>query len=374
MEEIDCVVVGAGVVGLAIARALAIAGREVIVLEAADQIGTETSSRNSEVIHAGIYYPKNALKAQLCVQGKKALYAYCDRKHIAYRRCGKLIVATHPAQVDTLVEIQATAAANGVGDLRLLTRGQVRALEPAVECVGALMSPSTGIIDSHAFMLALQADAEHAGALFVFSSPVLGGAIAARGIHLELGGTDPAHFCARTVINCAGLHAQGFATGIRGVPRSHIPPLFLAKGSYFSLATAERFEHLVYPVPEQAGLGIHLTIDLGGQVRFGPDVEWVTERDYRVDLQRVESFYPAIRKYWPGLRDEALHPAYSGIRPKISGPNAPASDFRIDGPHVHGVPGLVNLFGIESPGLTASLAIADRVAALLHSERSAVGS
>ena len=367
MEHINCVVIGAGVVGLAVARALAQAGREVIVLEAATSIGCGTSSRNSEVIHAGIYYPQDSLKARFCVAGRQALYGYCASHQIPHRRCGKLIVATQADQLATLRAIKEKAAANGVGDLQFYSREQVREIEPEVECVGALMSPSTGIIDSHAFMLALQGDAENAGAMVAFASPLLGGEAtpgASSGIVLEVGGSEPSRWRADTVINCAGLHAQAVAASLRGFPPSQVPPIFYAKGNYFSLSGGARFKHLIYPVPEAAGLGVHLTIDLGGQVRFGPDVEWISSISYPVDARRAEVFYAAVRKYWPGLPDAALHPDYAGIRPKMSGPDGAALDFRIDGPKTHGVPGLINLFGIESPGLTASLAIADYVAAM----------
>ena len=352
----NCVVIGAGVVGLAVARALA--GREVVVLEAAKSIGTGTSSRNSEVIHAGIYYPRDSLKARFCVEGKHALYDYCISHHIAHRRCGKLIVATQADQLDTLRAIKEKAAANCVDDLRFYTREQVREIEPDLKCVGALMSPSTGIIDSHAFMLALQGDAENAGAMIAFGSPLLSGEVGSGGIILEVGGSEPSCWRADTVINCAGLHAQEVATSLRGFARSQAPPIIYAKGNYFSLGGSARFKHLIYPVPQAAGLGVHLTIDLGGQVRFGPDVEWIPSIDYSVDARRAEFFYAEVRKYWPGLPDKALHPDYAGIRPKMSGPQGAALDFRIDGPKTHGVPGLINLFGIESPGLTASLAIA----------------
>ncbi len=364
MEHINCVVIGAGVVGLAVARALAQAGREVVVLEAANSIGCGTSSRNSEVIHAGIYYPKGSLKARFCVEGKHALYAYCASHQIPHRRCGKLIVATQVDQLATLRAIKEKAAANGVDDLRFYTREQVCEIEPDLECVGALMSPSTGIIDSHAFMLALQGDAENAGAMVAFGSPLLGGEVGSGGIILEVGGSEPSRWRADTVINCAGLHAQEVAASLRGFACNQVPPIFYAKGNYFSLSGGARFKHLIYPVPEAAGLGVHLTIDLGGQVRFGPDVEWISSINYSVDARRAEVFYAAVRKYWPGLPDDALHSDYAGIRPKMSGPQGAALDFRIDGPKTHGVPGLINLFGIESPGLTASLAIAAYVAGM----------
>jgi len=361
METIDAAVIGAGVVGLAVARALALGGRDVVVLEAADAIGTETSSRSSEVIHAGIYYPPGSAKARLCVAGKQALYRYCAERGVPHRNCGKLIVATAADQVPRLARLRAQAQANGVLDLRELTGAEAAALEPELRCVAALLSPSTGILDSHAYMLALQGDAEARGAVVVLRSPVAGGRVADGGIELDVGGAGPMRLCARAVVNSAGLHAQRLAAGIAGFPRGHVPPTYYAKGNYYSLAGRAPFAHLVYPMPNQAGLGVHLTIDLGGQARFGPDVEWIERIDYRVDPRRADGFYAAIREYWPGLRDGRLQPAYAGIRPKIVGPDAPAADFLIQGPAEHGVPGLVNLFGIESPGITASLAIADEV-------------
>ncbi len=363
MEQVDAVVIGAGVVGLAVARALALAGREVVVLESEAAIGTHTSSRNSEVIHAGIYYPPGSLKAKLCVEGKLALYRYLAERGLPHRNCGKLIVAAEPSQIPYLDKLRAQAQANGVNDLRMLTDKEAKSLEPALACVAALESPSTGIIDSHAYMLALQGDAENAGATVAFRSPLERGRVRDGGIELEIGDT---RLLARRVVNSAGLFAPRVAASIAGFPRSHVPPARLCKGNYFSLAGRSPFSRLIYPVPEKAGLGVHLTLDLAGQARFGPDVEWIDRIDYAVDPGRGERFYRAIRTYWPGLKDGALAPAYSGIRPKIQeDPNAPARDFMIEGPREHGVPGLVNLFGIESPGLTASLAIAERVRAML---------
>ena len=361
MEQVDCVVVGAGVVGLAVARALALAGREVLVLDAAEGIGTETSSRNSEVIHAGIYYPAGSLQARSCVKGRQMLYAYCDERALPYARCGKLIVATDAEEAGKLFAIQARAAANGVPDLRLLTRAEAVALEPALACTAALLSPSTGIIDSHAFMLSLQGDAENAGAVFVFHTPVLSGRVANSGIEIETGGAEPMRLSCRTLINSGGLHAPKLAGAIQGMPAQQVPGGWYAKGNYFSLTGKNPFGRLIYPVPVPGGLGTHLTIDLGGQARFGPDVEWVDSLDYEVNPQRGEGFYSAIRRYWPGLPDGALAPGYSGIRPKTVPPGAPAQDFCVSGPRDHGVPGLVHLFGIESPGLTASLALAELV-------------
>ncbi|WP_423193253.1 NAD(P)/FAD-dependent oxidoreductase [Cupriavidus sp. H18C2] len=366
MEQVDCVVIGAGVVGLAVARAMAQQGREVIILEAENAFGTITSARNSEVIHAGIYYPAGSLKAELCVRGKAMLYDYCASHHVTHQRCGKLIVATSEAQVATLAGIRAKAEANGVHDLRLLTRDEARALEPQLECHAALLSPSTGIIDSHGLMTALLGDAEQAGAMLAVQSPVLSGAVTPDGIRLDIGGAEgPTTLLARTVINSAGLTAPDLARRIDGIPPAHIPPQFYAKGCYFTLAGRAPFSRLIYPVPEAAGLGVHLTLDLGGQARFGPNVRWIDEIEYSVPPHDADSFYAEVRRYWPGLADGALQPGYAGIRPKISGPGETAADFRIDGPQTHGVPGLANLFGIESPGLTSSLAIAERVAGLL---------
>ncbi|AMR77555.1 NAD(P)/FAD-dependent oxidoreductase [Cupriavidus nantongensis] len=367
METVDCVVIGAGVVGLAVARALALQGREVIILEAENAFGTITSARNSEVIHAGIYYPAGSLKAQLCVRGKAMLYDYCASRHVAHQRCGKLIVATSAAQVATLESIRARAAANGVDDLRLIDRAEAQALEPQLQCEAALLSPSTGIVDSHGLMTALLGDAENVGAMLAVQSPVLGGAVTADGIRLEIGAEDGSTttLLARTVVNSAGLTAPELARRLDGMPEAHIPPQYYAKGCYFTLAGRAPFSRLIYPVPEAAGLGVHLTIDLGGQARFGPNVRWIDEIEYGVDAADADAFYDEVRRYWPGLADGALQPGYAGIRPKISGPHEAAADFRIDGPAVHGVPGLVHLFGIESPGLTSSLAIAERVCAVL---------
>ncbi|MDO9706824.1 NAD(P)/FAD-dependent oxidoreductase [Paracraurococcus lichenis] len=357
MDEYDCVVIGAGVVGLAVARSLALAGREVLVLDAAEGIGTETSSRNSEVIHAGIYYPAGSLMARACVAGKHMLYDYCRERGIPHANCGKLIVATDEAEAERLDGIRARAAANGVPDLRRLTRAEALDLEPALHCSAALLSPSTGIIDSHAYMLSLQGDAENAGAVFVFHAPVTGGRATEDGVVIEVGGEEPMALRCRTLVNAAGLHAPKLARAIQGMPSQLIPTAYYAKGNYFTLTGKNPFSRLIYPVPVPGGLGTHLTIDLGGQARFGPDVEWVQAIDYEVDPRRGDSFYAAIRRYWPGLQDGALAPGYSGIRPKIVPPGAPAQDFTVMGPREHGIPGLIHLFGIESPGLTASLAL-----------------
>ena len=361
IEKVDCVVIGAGVVGLAVAREMAMAGREVIVLEAADMIGSETSSRNSEVIHAGIYYPKDSLKALLCVEGKERLYQYCDEHGVTYKRITKLIVATLGDQVDTLKGIQAKAAANGVGDLEMIGGNEATAMEPELNCVSALLSPSTGLVDSHGVMLAYQGDAEDHGAMIAFLSPVQGGEVTEDGVILDVGGEMPIRLTCNTVINSAGLHAPTSLQKIAGFPQEHAPNAYYAKGNYYSLLGKSPFSRLIYPVPEPSGLGVHITIDLGGQARFGPDVEWIDEIEYSVDPARADKFYDAVRTYWPGLKDGALVPGYCGIRPKISGPGEEAADFVVQGPDVHGVPGMVNLLGIESPGLTASLAIADRV-------------
>ncbi|MGO4712303.1 NAD(P)/FAD-dependent oxidoreductase [Bradyrhizobium sp. 2TAF24] len=364
MDRIDCIVVGAGVVGLAIARRLAQAGREVVVVEAADDIGTGTSSRNSEVIHAGIYYAAGSLMARHCVAGKHALYAYCEDHGIPHRRCGKLIVATSAEDNAKLGAIRARAAGNGVDDLVLLDAAAARALEPALNCTAALLSPSTGIIDSHAYMLALRGDAEAAGAMIAFNAPLQRAVIAADGITAEVGGDAPMTLACRLLVNAAGLQAPALARAIDGLSREHIPTAYLAKGNYVSCNARAPFTHLIYPVPEPGGLGVHLTLDMAGQAKFGPDVEWVSTMDYEVDPARVARFYPAIRRYWPALPDGALAPGYAGIRPKIVPPDIAVQDFLIQGPRDHGVDGLINLFGIESPGLTASLAIADHVALL----------
>jgi L-2-hydroxyglutarate oxidase LhgO len=364
MDKVDCVVVGAGVIGLAVARRLARSGREVIVLEAAEGIGTETSSRNSEVIHAGIYYRAGSLMAQMCVAGKQALYRYCGEHGIPHRNCGKLIVATTPKETEKLQSIRAHAATNGVDDMQLLDGEAARALEPALNCDAALLSPSTGIIDSHAYMLALQGDAEEAGTAFAFHTPLKRARAAAGRIEIEAGGDAPMALECNLLVNAAGLGAPAVARGIEGMPIELIPSAYLAKGNYFSCSVRAPFSRLIYPVPEPGGLGVHLTLDMAGQARFGPDVEWVESIDYAVDPARAERFYPAIRRYWPTLPDGALMPSYSGIRPKIVPPAVATQDFLIQGPRDHGVAGLINLFGIESPGLTSSLAIADHVGGL----------
>lgn len=365
MDTIDAAVIGAGVVGLACARALARRGHETVILERHTAFGTETSARNSEVIHAGLYYPAGSLKARLCVTGKHALYEYCQSHGVSYRQCGKLVVATASEQEAKLVALQQQGEANGVDDLKFLSATEARAMEPALNCTAALLSPSTGIIDSHGLMLALLGDAEHAGALLALCSPVRGGHIERDGIVLETGGETATRFKARIVINAGGLVAQRIAASLSGFPPAHVPPSHFAKGNYYALGGRPPFSRLIYPLPEPGGLGVHLTLDLGGQARFGPDVEWIAEPEYSVDPARADTFYAEVRRYWPGLQDGALTPAFAGIRPKITAPDEPAADFLIQGPPQHGIPGLVNLFGIESPGLTSCLAIADHVAALV---------
>lgn len=360
--DIDCIVIGAGVVGLAVARVLALQGREVLVADAAEGIGTGTSSRNSEVIHAGIYYAAGSLKARLCVRGKHLLYEYCAQRGVPYKRLGKLIVATSDDEAAQLEGIAARALANGVDDMQHIDAAAARRLEPALRCTAALVSPSTGIVDSHALMLAYQGDAENAGAQCVFHTPMQSARVRpGGGFEVEFGGAEAMTLSCNVLINAAGLHAPSLARRIEGLPAGTVPREYLCKGSYFTLSGRAPFSRLIYPAPapNHAGLGVHLTLDMGGQAKFGPDTEWIETEDYTLDARRAEVFYDAVRRYWPALPDGALAPGYTGIRPKISGPNDPAADFAIDGPAVHGVAGLVNLYGIESPGLTASLAIAE---------------
>jgi L-2-hydroxyglutarate oxidase LhgO len=362
MDAVECLVIGAGVVGLAVARALARAGHEVVVVEAEDAIGTGVSSRNSEIIHAGIYYSTGLAKTQLCVEGKALLYVFCRDYGVPHRRCGKLIVAADERETTKLEALAAQAKANGVDDLLWLSGAEARALEPALRANRALLSPSTGIVDSHALMLALKGDAEAHGAMIALATPVVSGRAHGDGVFIETGGAEPMWFTATFVVNAAGLNAQAVARAVDGLSADKIPPLFLAKGNYFSLSVRSPFSRLVYPMPAPGGLGVHLTLDLAGQARFGPDVEWVETIDYDVDAGRAESFYAAIRTYWPDLPDGALQPGYAGIRPKIARPGGSSTDFLIQTERDHGVRGLVNLFGIESPGLTASLAIAEEIA------------
>ncbi len=363
--NVETVVIGAGVIGLACARALAQTGREVFLLEAEPTVGTGVSSRNSEVVHAGLYYPAGSRKARTCIAGRRRLYAYCDARGVPYQRTGKLIVATDPSQLAALDGIARHAAANGVDDLKRLDATAAMDLEPHLHCVGALHSPSTGIVDSHALMRALLADAEAAGATLALRAPVRGGDARSSGIVLDLGDETGTRLVAAEVVNAAGLAAPQVARAIRGPHERLVPNEYYAKGSYFALAAPSPFARLVYPVPEPGGLGVHLTLDLAGRARFGPDVEWADAPGYDVEPARAERFYASIRRYWPALPDGALAPDYAGVRPKIVGPGAAAADFRIDGPAEHGVDRLVHLFGIESPGLTACLALADEVLALL---------
>jgi L-2-hydroxyglutarate oxidase LhgO len=360
-DRLDCVVVGAGVIGLAVARSLALAGREVVVLEAESQIGMHTSSRNSEVIHAGLHYPEDSLKARLCVQGKEMLYDYCDEHQVRCDRIGKLIVASSEADPDRLSGIKRQAEKNDVTDLMLLSADEVGQMEPAVNCAGAVFSPSTGIIDSHEFMLALQADIDAQGGAVVLSSAVTNLRLAGPGFAFMSGGET---FVCDTLINSAGLWAQELVANLKRPGRA--PEMHLAKGHYFAYQGKSPFQHLVYPLPTGGGLGIHATNDLSGAVRFGPDVEWVDSINYDFDESRKPKFVAAIKGYFPGLDEDRLTPAYTGIRPKLSGQGAAFTDFLIEGEADHGVPGLVNLFGIDSPGLTASLAIAQYVRELIH--------
>ena len=371
MDQVDCVVIGAGVVGLAVARALALGGREVMVLEAAPAIGTGISSRNSEVIHAGIYYAAGSLKARLCVQGKGKLYDYCARHGIGHRRCGKLIVATDMEQVPQLQSIVDRAVRNGVNDLVMLTGAQARSMEPELACEAAVFSPSTGIVDSHALMLALQGDVENAGGIVVLNTPVAYAECTQDAINLIA--KDGTCLLAKTVVNAAGLQAPALAARFKGLAPRHVPRAYFAKGNYFTLASRAPFRHLIYPLPQAAGLGVHLTLDLGGQAKFGPDVQWVSSPDdLAVDATRGDAFYAEVRKYWPALQNGALTSGYAGIRPKIHGPDEAVADFLIQGPADHGVAGLINLFGIESPGLTSALAIGDYVATMVTNRQTGI--
>ncbi|OQY70553.1 MAG: FAD-dependent oxidoreductase [Rhodocyclaceae bacterium UTPRO2] len=339
---------------------------ETVILEANAAIGMETSSRNSEVIHAGLYYPAGSLKARLCIEGRRRLYAFCERHHVAHRRCGKLIVATAPAQEENLAALESQSLQNGVDDLRPLTAAQAKALEPRLSARAALLSPSTGIVDSHGLMLALLGDAEAHGAALALKSPLLRAEARGDGFLLEVGGGEPMRLACGILINSAGLHAAKVAAAIDGLAARHVPALRYARGNYFALTGRAPFSRLVYPLPEPGGLGVHLTLDLGGQARFGPDVEWVETIDYSVDPRRADAFYAEVRKYWPQLPDGALQPAYAGIRPKLAGPDEPAADFLVQSAAMHGVAGLVNLFGIESPGLTACLALAEHACGELN--------
>jgi L-2-hydroxyglutarate oxidase LhgO len=365
-ERIECAVIGAGVVGLAVARQLAMNGREVVILEAEETFGTHTSSRNSEVIHAGIYYPTGSLKARLCVEGRKALYRYCSEHDVSHQRIGKIIVACDESELAGLRKYKEQAEVNGVDDLRMLTAAELSEMEPEVRCVAGFLSPSTGIIDSHGLMLEYLGDAERHGASLALGSPVVSGRAAGEAIVLEVGGSEPMAIRCDIVVNSAGLNAQAVAHSIAGIPSHTIPQTRYAIGHYYTLSGAAPFRRLVYPVARQDWLGVHVTLDLGGRVKFGPDFSWIDRVDYRFDESREAAFYQAIRRYYPGLKKGSLQPGYTGIRPKIHGPGEPAPDFLIQGHAQHGLPGLVNLYGIESPGLTSSLAIAAHVTGLLE--------
>jgi L-2-hydroxyglutarate oxidase LhgO len=368
METIDTLVVGAGVIGLACADALARAGREVVVVESEALYGSGISSRNSEVIHSGIYYPPGSVKARVCARGKPLLYEFCERHGVAHRRCGKLVVAAHEGQLAELEKLRARGEANGVAGLRLIDRAEARGLEPLLECVAALLSESTGIVDSHGLMTALLGRAEQHGANLVLqtrfesATPLPGGGFDV-GLS-DVGGAT--RYRVQRLVVAAGLHSPSTAAGIDGFPSARLPPERYAKGNYYALVGRAPFSRLIYPVPEKDGLGVHLTLDLGGQARFGPDVEWIDRPDYAVNPARMAAFYGEIRKYWNGLADGQLRPDYAGVRPKIYASDEPAADFDIAGPEAHGLAGLVCLFGIESPGLTAALAIGEDVAAMLE--------
>ena len=365
VERVDTLVIGAGVIGLAVAREFAIRGRDVIVLEAADAVGTGTSSRNSEVIHAGLYYPTGSLKARLCVTGRELLYAYCEQRGVEHRCPGKILVATSTEECAVLEKYREQARINGAGELEPLTAAEVRALEPAVECVGGLYSPRTGIVDSHALMIALQGELERAGGQVVCLAPVTGGEVTRTGFLVNVGGEATTQLMAASVILAAGLDAQRVALKLQGVPPGSVPATYYAKGHYYSLSGRSPFKHLVYPIAGHGGLGVHVTLDLAGQARFGPDVEWIDAVDYDFDDRRRGAFETAIRRYFPTLDAARLAPAYTGVRPKVVPSGSPAADFIVHGPADHGVPGFVALYGIESPGLTASLALAEHVATLL---------
>lgn len=376
MEQVDCVVVGAGVVGLAVAREMALQGRETILLEREDSFGTISSARNSEVIHAGIYYPKDSLKAKLCVEGNRLLYEYCRSHQVSTRPCGKLIVATDTSQLDALQAILFKAQNNQVPDIKMISGTEAIAMEPQLRCEAALLSGSTGVVDSHGFMLSLLGGFEDAGGMVAYQSPLLKakpiGSHAEGGFELTIGGSDGMTIQTKLLINCAGLSAPALAQKIEGLPQDQIPKAYFAKGNYFSLSGKSPFSRLIYPIPEPGGLGVHLTLDMGGQAKFGPDVEWLDieeegQINYTVDPQRGEGFYAAVRQYWPSLKDGALQADYSGVRAKITPPNAPAGDFYFDGPQQHQLQGLFNLYGFESPGLTSSLATAQYLEAQIKS-------
>jgi L-2-hydroxyglutarate oxidase LhgO len=367
MEQVDCVVIGAGVIGLAVAREMALQGRETILLERESAFGTISSARNSEVIHAGIYYPKDSLKAKLCVQGNRLLYEYCRSHQVATQPYGKLIVASDDAQLNDLQAILYKAQNNLVPDIKMISGEEAKNLEPQLHCAAAILSSSTGIVDSHGYMLSLLGGFEDAGGMLAYQSPLISakpvGSNAEQGFILEIGGADGMQIQTRLLINCAGMSAPAIAKKIEGLASEQIPKAYFAKGNYFSLSGKSPFHHLIYPIPEPGGLGVHLTLDMGGQAKFGPDVEWLDieseeQIDYTVNTSRGDGFYEAVRRYWPDLKDGSLQPDYSGVRAKIVPPNVPAGDFCFNGPQDHGLQGLFNLYGFESPGLTSSLAIA----------------
>jgi len=376
MEQLDCVVIGAGVIGLAVAREMALQGRETILLERESAFGTISSARNSEVIHAGIYYPKDSLKAKLCVQGNRLLYEYCRTHQVSTQPYGKLIVATDDSQLNDLQAILYKAHNNQVPDIKMISGDEAKALEPQLHCSAAILSSSTGIVDSHGYMLSLLGGFEDAGGVLAYQSPLISarpvGSNAEQGFILEIGGADGMQIQTRLLINCAGMSAPAIAKKIEGLASEQIPKSYFAKGNYFSLTGKSPFSHLIYPIPEPGGLGVHLTLDMGGQAKFGPDVEWLDieseeQIDYSVDASRGDDFYEAVRRYWPGLKDGSLQPDYSGVRAKIVPPNVPAGDFCFNGPQDHGLQGLFNLYGFESPGLSSSLAIAKHLEGLIKS-------
>jgi len=367
MEQVDCVVVGAGVIGLAVAREMALQGHETILLERESAFGTVSSARNSEVIHAGIYYPKDSLKAKLCVEGNRLLYEYCRSHQVGTQSYGKLIVAADETQIIDLQAILYKAQNNGVPEIKMISGDEAKSLEPNLQCVAAILSSTTGIVDSHGYMLSLLGGFEDAGGMIAYQSPLISakpiGNNAEGGYALEIGGADGMQIQTKLLINCAGMSAVTIAQKIEGLKKDQIPKAYFAKGNYFSLSGKSPFTHLIYPIPEPGGLGVHLTLDMGGQAKFGPDVEWLDidaeeHIDYTVDPRRSEGFYEAVRRYWPSLKDNSLQPDYSGVRAKIVPPNAPAGDFCFNSPNDHGLHGLYNLYGFESPGLTSSLAIA----------------
>ncbi|XP_045789970.1 L-2-hydroxyglutarate dehydrogenase, mitochondrial [Trifolium pratense] len=383
-EKVDCIVIGAGVVGIAVARALALKGREVIVIESAPSFGNGTSSRNSEVVHAGIYYPRHSFKATFCVRGREMLYKYCSEHDIPHEQTGKLIVATRSSEIPKLNDILNRGIQNGVDGLKMMEGVDAMKMEPELQCVKAILSSLSGIVDSHSLMLSLVGEAENNRTIFTYNSTVIGGHIDGNEISLHISETKSLKewngtsilqpelvLVPKLVVNSAGLSAPALAKRFTGLQNRVVPPAYYARGCYFTLSNtkAAPFKHLIYPIPEDGGLGVHVTLDLNGQVKFGPDVEWIdgvddissfqNEFDYSVNANRAEKFYPEIRKYYPNLKDGSLEPGYSGIRPKLSGPYQSPVDFVIQGEDIHGVSGLINLFGIESPGLTSSLAIAD---------------